>query len=165
MAPLLPVRAGVALVLALPLAACNGTPIGDRLSESFPQPPAGDTPAAPRPAPSAGAAGGIARGTAAPATGPQPGAGPAPTAPVVPAQRPTTLPPAPYRLVLRLPAADPAAPAEAVTEALRAAGLSFEVETIERMPAAVAPAQPPVATPAPAVAPAAPAAQPAQTPR
>ena len=40
--------------------------------------------------------------------------------------------PLPYRVVLKLPAADPSAPAEAVTKALRAAGLPFEVETIER---------------------------------
>ena len=42
--------------------------------------------------------------------------------------------PTPYRLLLRLPAADPAAPAEAVTQALRGAGILFEVETIERLP-------------------------------
>ena len=41
--------------------------------------------------------------------------------------------PAPYRVTIKLPAADPAAPAERVTEALRAAGVSFEVETIERV--------------------------------
>jgi hypothetical protein len=38
----------------------------------------------------------------------------------------------PYRVILRLPRADPSAPAEAVTRALRAAGIPFEVETIER---------------------------------
>jgi hypothetical protein len=43
---------------------------------------------------------------------------------------------APYRVTLQLPGADPSAPAEAVTEALRAAGVRFEVETIERIPAA-----------------------------
>ena len=41
--------------------------------------------------------------------------------------------PQPYRVILRLPSADPLAPAEAVTKALRAAGLPFEVETIERL--------------------------------
>jgi hypothetical protein len=41
--------------------------------------------------------------------------------------------PAPYRVTIRLPQADPSAPAEVVTEALRAAGVPFEVETIERM--------------------------------
>jgi hypothetical protein len=40
---------------------------------------------------------------------------------------------APYRVTIRLPQADPSAPAEVVTEALRAAGVPFEVETIERM--------------------------------
>jgi len=40
---------------------------------------------------------------------------------------------APYRVTLKLPGADPSAPAEVVTRALRAAGVSFEVETIERI--------------------------------
>jgi hypothetical protein len=39
-----------------------------------------------------------------------------------------------------------------VTQALRAAGLSFEVEVIERIPEAAAP--PPLSTPAPEPAPA-----------
>ncbi|MEB3167666.1 MAG: hypothetical protein VKK97_02940 [Synechococcaceae cyanobacterium] len=47
--------------------------------------------------------------------------------------------PVPYRVTLRLPRADPAAPAEVVTRALRAAGVPFEVETIERMQPAAAP--------------------------
>jgi len=41
----------------------------------------------------------------------------------------------PYRITIRLSAADPAAPAEGVTEALRRAGIGFEVETIEKVPA------------------------------
>ena len=40
----------------------------------------------------------------------------------------------PYRIMIRLSAADPAAPAEGVTEALRRAGIGFEVETIEKVP-------------------------------
>ena len=40
----------------------------------------------------------------------------------------------PYRIIIRLSAADPAAPAEGVTEALRRAGIGFEVETIEKVP-------------------------------
>jgi hypothetical protein len=56
----------------------------------------------------------------------------------------------PYRITLKLPGADPSAPAEAVTEALRAAGLRFEVETIERIPTPEAGAAAPKATPAPA---------------
>ena len=41
----------------------------------------------------------------------------------------------PYRIIIRLSAADPAAPAEGVTDALRRAGIGFEVETIEKVPA------------------------------
>lgn len=41
----------------------------------------------------------------------------------------------PYRITIRLSSADPAAPAEGVTEALRRAGIGFEVETIEKVPA------------------------------
>ena len=40
---------------------------------------------------------------------------------------------APYRVTILLPSADASAPAEVVTEALRAAGVPFEVETIERL--------------------------------
>jgi len=65
--------------------------------------------------------------------------------------------PAPYRVTIRLPQADPSAPAEVVTEALRAAGVPFEVETIERMGG--------TSPPAPAVQPAAPQVRPAPPPR
>jgi hypothetical protein len=94
------------------------------------------------------------------------GAGPAvPAAGASPAiaQRPATrVPanPAPYRVTIRLPQADPSAPAEVVTEALRAAGVPFEVETIERMGGGT--------TTAPAVAPVVPAVpqvRPAPSPR
>ncbi len=40
--------------------------------------------------------------------------------------------PQPYRIILRLSGADPSAPAETVTKALRKAGVQFEVEKIER---------------------------------
>ena len=40
--------------------------------------------------------------------------------------------PQPYRIILRLSGANPSAPAERVTEALRTAGVQFEVEKIER---------------------------------
>jgi len=40
--------------------------------------------------------------------------------------------PQPYRIILRLSGANPSAPAETVTEALRTAGIQFEVEKIER---------------------------------
>ena len=162
-----PLRAS-ALVLPLLLAGCQGTPFGDRLSASFPGGPATDTPpprqapaaagsprpdpatvpptpAAPQPqAPRAGSP-----GAAAPAA--SPAAPPAGAAPPT-AARPTAATPlsraaatAPYRITLRLPVADPAAPAEGVTQALRAAGVPFEVETIERMN----PANSPAATEAP----------------
>jgi len=68
--------------------------------------------------------------------------------------------PAPYRVTIRLPQADPSAPAEVVTEALRAAGVPFEVETIERMGAGTT-AAPTVAPVVPAV----PQVRPAPSPR
>ena len=40
--------------------------------------------------------------------------------------------PQPYRIILKLSGADPSAPAETVTKALRKAGVEFEVEKIER---------------------------------
>ncbi len=40
--------------------------------------------------------------------------------------------PQPYRIILRLSGANPSAPAETVTKALRKAGVKFEVEKIER---------------------------------
>ena len=40
--------------------------------------------------------------------------------------------PQPYRIILKLSAANPSAPAETVTKALRKAGVKFEVEKIER---------------------------------
>ena len=49
-------------------------------------------------------------------------------------EKPLTLSnPQPYRITIKLSKADPAAPAEAVTKALRMAGVSFEVEMIERV--------------------------------
>lgn len=47
---------------------------------------------------------------------------------------PIPVEPRPYRITIRLAAADPAAPAESVTDALRRAGIGFEVETIEKIP-------------------------------
>ena len=70
--------------------------------------------------------------------------------------------PLPYRVTIRLPEADPSAPAEAVTRALRATGVAFEVETIERI---ITPGSAPLATPAPSPAPAAESAAPAPTSR
>ena len=48
--------------------------------------------------------------------------------------RPTPRQPlAPYRITIRLSGADPAAPAEAVTQALRSSAVDFMVERIERV--------------------------------
>jgi len=70
--------------------------------------------------------------------------------------------PLPYRVTIRLPEADPSAPAEAVTKALRATGVAFEVETIERI---TSPGSAPLATPAPSPAPPAESTAPAPTTR
>lgn len=140
------------------LAGCRGTPFGDQLAGSFSAPP---TPApVPTPAPSGPKLPPLTTATKTPASkGPDPKARPAaPQAPSPSNSSPTnasprnTAPskPAPYRITIQLPAADPAAPAEAVTEALRAAGLRFEVEMIERIGSPAAPAAAPTVSPAPA---------------
>ncbi len=151
----------LALPLVLLLAACSGTPFGDQLGGSFPdgEAPAADATAAPAPTGAAGApqpAQGAAPGgtpaagasAAQPATPGPAGAGPPATNPPAPTPPAPAVTPVPYRLTLRLAGADPAAPAEEVTRALRAAGLAFEVEVIERLPAGTAPAAP-ASTPAP----------------
>lgn len=109
---------------AVPSGAAIDTPTGEQLTEQLsesgdpvekmspPQPEANTTATADTPTPDVAAS-------------PPPNSPPSPLPP---------LNPTPYRLLLRLPAADPAAPAEAVTQALRAAGIVFEVETIERLP-------------------------------
>ena len=93
----------VSLLLAAGVSGCSGTPFGDQLSRSFSQPPA--TPAAPTAKPA------VATPAAKPATQAQtpkseptkPVAKPAPPAP--------PLTPAPYRVTIKLPAADPSSPA------------------------------------------------------
>ncbi|MCP9884494.1 hypothetical protein KBY97_05045 [Synechococcus sp. ATX 2A4] len=127
--------------------------------------PAGSNPATP-----AAGANATIPATAAPASGSPPTAAPA-TTPGTQTPSPTPAAPArpasgssavnrpagsqapaaavPYRITLKLPGADPSAPAEAVTKALRAAGLRFEVETIERIPTPEAAAAAPKSTPAP----------------
>ena len=124
-------------LLPLLLVGCSSTPLGQQLGASFDAPP----PAEPKPA-----------AKLEPAIKPvppqqpkaeEPQAQPEPAAEATPAPEPepkaepeqTAEPrdPQPYRVILRLPSADPSAPAEAVTKALRAAGLPFEVETIERL--------------------------------
>ena len=124
-------------LLPLLLVGCSSTPLGQQLGASFDAPP----PTEPTPA-----------AKLEPAIKPvppqqpkeeEPQADPEPAAQATPAPEPepkaepeqTAEPrdPQPYRVILRLPSADPSAPAEAVTKALRAAGLPFEVETIERL--------------------------------
>ena len=158
--PSLPL-AGTVLTLSLLLSACGGTPFGEALSRSFsraPAAPAAPPATAPRPLTPANPAPTPAS-PARPAANEPPARPPAaatPETPVAPAVRP-----APYRVTIRLPLADPSAPAEVVTKALRAAGVPFEVETIERMPAAGTPA---TETPAPATCSAAPTSRPAPAP-
>ncbi|QPN57204.1 hypothetical protein I1E95_03390 [Synechococcus sp. CBW1107] len=140
---------GLAAVLTTSLAACSGTPLGERLSGSFGTPA---TPAAAGTASGSSGAGPVGGPAAAtsPSTSSPSTALPAPSPPAAAApasgaakpdgavaSRPVkpTAGSAAYRITIKLPGADPSAPAEAVTEALRAAGVSFEVETIERMPA------------------------------
>jgi hypothetical protein len=152
-----PLRSGLALAAcAMALAGCSGTRFGDQLSRSFSAPPAqpvAPSPAAPNPGvPNPGVPNGAAPKTPGAQATAKPGASPI-ARPLPQVASPTR--PAPYRITIQLPAADPAAPAEAVTEALRAAGVSFEVEMIERIGASTP-------TPAP-TAPRAPAAQPAPT--
>jgi hypothetical protein len=150
-----PPRSLTILILASLLAGCSGTPLGEGLSRSFPG-PGGPSAAGTATDPAGDATTDGAAADDSAATG-DATAKPAVTA-AKPAQRDATATPAdategkpakppppkpadrgaaavPYRLVLRLPLADPAAPAEVVTDALRAAGVSFEVETIERLSA------------------------------
>ena len=138
-------RTLVGLAGVLLLGGCSGTPFGDQLSRSFSSPPGVGAPAeratATKPdlalAPDSAKKADLAKtsdpaklakdaATTVKAPEAQPLTGPPRLAPV-------TLAPAPYRVTIKLPAADPSAPAEAVTKALRASGVSFEVETIERV--------------------------------
>ena len=128
-------------LLPLLLVGCSSTPLGQQLGASFDAPP----PSEPKPA-----------AKLEPAIKPvppqqpkadEPKVDPEPAPQAEPAADATAEPelkaepeqvaeprdPQPYRVILRLPSADPSAPAEAVTKALRAAGLPFEVETIERL--------------------------------
>jgi hypothetical protein len=136
---------GTTLTVGLLLCSCSGNPIGERLAAGFdppatppvrpslpaqPAPPATVSPSPPAALPP----------PAKPAAPPQDLAkaktdgGAKPVAPKVSTAKPLAgSSSVPYRVTLKLPAADPAAPAEAVTEALRTAGVRFEVETIERI--------------------------------
>ena len=147
------------LPLVMLLQACSSTPFGQRLSESFDGQDAAEVPtAAPAQAAPSQPQQAEAKETkdeqadrAAEQEMPQDQTSaerqqastdkPVPTADVQPRDvQPATARAVPertrpYRITIRLSAADPAAPAEGVTEALRRAGIGFEVETIEKVPA------------------------------
>ena len=123
------------------LQACAGTPVAEQLERSFAVPEARPAQAA-APVPVAKtsptvvspAAEGLSTPAAEPVSLPEAtdAAEPVPQ----PNPRPVSsqrLPQAPYRITIRLAGADPAAPAEAVTRALREADVGFAVERIERV--------------------------------
>ena len=124
-------------LLPLLLVGCSSTPLGQQLGASFDAPPPTE------PTPAAKLEPAIKSVPPQQPKAEEPQADPEPAAEATPAPEPepkaepeqTAEPrdPQPYRVILRLPSADPSAPAEAVTKALRAAGLPFEVETIERL--------------------------------
>jgi hypothetical protein len=139
------------LLCALALAGCSGTRFGDQLTRSFsgpPPQPAQPVSPAPNPATATPASKAASPTAASPTAASPKKAEPKPVEAKPAAVNPSK--PAPYRITIQLPSADPSAPAEAVTEALRAAGVSFEVEMIERVGAAATPAPAPTVTPAPA---------------
>lgn len=155
------------------LGGCSGTPLGEQLSRSFSAPdPATPGDGAPAATQETTAPATPGSPTAAPGAATPPGGATAPTAaqpkpePGAATPRAPVLSPAPYRITLKLAGADPAAPAEALTEALRAAGVPFEVEMIERVLSSGGAADPaPTTTPAPAPSATPPATPPAPATR
>lgn len=123
-----------AMAVLFALAACSNTPIGEQLGNSF-----GPTPATTKTTtqPVAVAPKPLIKPVEPKPEPPKPEISkPVPQAVEPIKQKPEPAEqqkPVPYRVLLRLPATDPAAPAEALTRALRAANLPFEVETIERV--------------------------------
>ena len=127
-------------VWLLPLAllqACAGTPLAEQLEQSF-------TTLDGEPQPESGPSSSTQPDTAVPVIQAAPVDEPVETSarvsgqkdadPVVETVRPTPRQPlAPYRITIRLAGADPAAPAEAVTQALRSSAVDFMVERIERV--------------------------------
>ena len=125
------------------LQACAGTPFAEQLERSFAMPEDKPVEVAPvqalKPSPT------VASPTAdRPAeTTPKAASRPDPRDPQEPKEpepeektRPSVSQPqpkAPYRITIRVAGADPAAPAEAVTRALREADVGFAVERIERV--------------------------------
>lgn len=141
---------GVLLALML-LQACDGTPLGQRLSDSFDgpsaQPSSEDAPQSVQvkaePVEEAPVEKGPVKNdpvkveavkakTGETTTNPQPST-PEDVETKADLPRAMTRRTLPYRITIRLSSADPAAPAEGVTDALRKAGIGFEVETIEKI--------------------------------
>ena len=123
------------------LQACAGTPVAEQLERSFAVPEARPAQAS-APAPVVKTSPTVVSPTAATPSTPAAEAVSLPEATdapdPVPQPKPRTvssqrLPQAPYRITIRLAGADPAAPAEAVTRALREADVGFAVERIERV--------------------------------
>ena len=150
------------LPLLMLLQACDGTPFGQRLSESFDSQAGDVSPAGTQADPDTSVVGDKGKQQAKVNENDKPTASvskdanatesdeserqsdrkfdreqsPAPAVAIdSPKPRSTPERTLPYRIMIRLSAADPAAPAEGVTEALRRAGIGFEVETIEKVPA------------------------------
>lgn len=141
---------GVLLALML-LQACDGTPLGQRLSDSFDgpsaQPSSEDAPQSVQvkaePVEEAPVekdpvkndpvkVEAVKAKTGETTTNPQPST-PEDVETKADLPRAMTRRTLPYRITIRLSSADPAAPAEGVTDALRKAGIGFEVETIEKI--------------------------------
>ena len=153
------------LPLLMLLQACDGTPFGQRLSESFDSQPGETSPAVSNSDSAEGVSdpsrdvdktsepdqrqvrvndksqaddknnADVAADEDEKSTQPQPAQQlQTPTAAVDPDPTPAPEHTRPYRIIIRLSASDPAAPAEGVTDALRRAGIGFEVETIEKVP-------------------------------
>ena len=126
-------RLGLWLLSVLLLQACGNTPLGQQLAVSF-DPPSESVPV------TASGPGSTSAVKNPPAQAAKPTLLPAqPDVAVDKASPPRTKPkakpldPQPYRITIRLSAADPSAPAEVVTRSLRDAGIDFEVEMIERV--------------------------------
>ena len=121
------------------LQACAGTPLAERLERSFATPDEPVQPPATSPRPSQPATTPIsteaprAEPMAEPEPEPEPSAKAEPSAQVQAAPARPRQPLAPYRITIRLAGADPSAPAEAVTQALRTSAVEFMVERIERV--------------------------------
>ena len=138
-------RHRVWLLFLLLLQGCAGTPLAEQLERSFatPDDPApaespATAPVQPQQTTPAKVALNAGAGKSEPVTKPEPvsrveaaaEAGIVPAEPVLPRPR---QPLAPYRITIRLAGADPSAPAETVTQALRASAVDFMVERIERV--------------------------------